>query len=864
MVMSVYIDGNLVSAESRIIETINADDEIKTTRIKIVNSIVAEAYDTDLLVSEYDGVNTNLFLTGYDSFILTGRNPFTYTHNIMLIGLEKMLEKETLTSLQYTQDLDTVTYTALDVIDRALKLLNIEEIGNLGDKRKYDISGIGTRDATDNYVVGNLSGLALSLHNTKAPEYKFNTPTLKELCDDVFELLEGRTVINTIISNIYIIDIRYYNEENNEIDINNVEDIVGEQSIEKNAQKFDIYMENAISESSLNKQAIIYPSANGWASVRSSETKLTTANFLMEVSDDIERVLKFEILANVDVDYTETDGVTFTAKTFTGIIEVDATYLLFRQRAWESLLYNFETLNDNDSTDTWWNSGAWKDNSVYFSGKQILGWHEDLDIFTIGNSNNWNTFLGTLAHENGYLSVTAGYWVSGIALGVVGEPTFQPRLSPDIEDFMYRLTYVPKTVSRLQLEKDVNTGHGTLYANQNDRIVDSEKLGINLKSKLNRDGNKQLTFTKTVSNMSNVFKTGDTYNEYRVSKVVNDKLINHDDGLPIKIESTATLGKNFYLRSPRMEIANKPRQTAISVENTNRNDLIGEYLLLTTDPLLNTSYLTQEGLSRLAETFNNDTPIYENPVDFTYLITRNATGSIIKILNIPCISQGITDTLHFKWGFDNNIVAGKRISVLDSIYANEFIRYADEKGRVETLEFDLYDTWSNNPDTFAQKALNARWLPAWNILGGMVKENKLISVPEILVLKDGGENENFTYQLKHYGITNIIIGNRMATENALVVKDTETLYLYATSVKYKNTQKIKDTAARYTIIHTGTPVFGEVKLTITVGAERVKLEFSSYIGDYMALGNYDRDLYFASNIEDETIFYLVPQKERID
>lgn len=843
--MVVTINSVVVSAENEIIETFNNNDELSSLVLEIKHSSEDEAWGMDLDVTVVDGSDTDYYITGHDSFVRVSYSPDTYNHRITLFAVEKRLERITMPSLKFTQALDTTTYTKLDIIDRTLKLMIIEEYASRGGERVYDIAGVGTRDSNDNYIVGNLTGLALRLYSEKAPEFPFTTPTLKEICDEVLLTLGG----HTIITGFTTIDIEYYEVTGSEITLSDVDEITGSQSIEKNAQKFDIYMENAISENNTNKQAIVYPSTQSWGSVRSQETELTTTNFFMEVSEEIERVTEFKILADVIIDYQETDGSTTNTLNFTGNIEVDATdYLLFK-RAWESLDYEFTGQDSTGSTDTWFNSGYNKNNSLYIDGKSIKGWHEDLNIFTFGSSHNWNTFLGTLAWLGGYLTVTSGYWVKSIALGIA-----EPRFNTAVEDLMFRLIYVPKTSSRLQLEKDKVLSTGTLFANQSDRIVDSELLGQNLKSKLDREGAKELVFTKRCD-YADRFKINDYWSNYKGVSVTNNRQSQHT-------LSILTLSKYYSNRSKRMVIANKPRMTEISGDTVVRNDIVNEYMILSrTWSIANNSYMLQAGIDRFLDTLDNGTITSVNPVELAKWVG-------VSVLLVSCISQGIENVLHFKFGFDNPVVAGTQMTTQDGAEVNSYFRYANEDGSFTSFNFELHGGMVAYPDTFAQRALNAQELPHLNssVPSTMTLTEKYFDMDSLHILKDSGEIYNMTYQMTIVSDDDdILIGRKMATENLLVVKDSETLYIYLSLTKFTDKIKIPSSASQW-VLTTGTAAGSEVKMVITSTSIRgaIQLTTNRPTGHYWAIGNSNRDLYFAVNHINEDVIYFNPKHKRSD
>jgi len=844
--MVITIDGTVVSAESEILEEFNKNDELSSLVLEIKHISKDESYDMDLHVTVVDDGITDYYITGHDAFVRVAFSPDLYNHRITLFEAAKDLERITLPSLKFTQELDTTTYTKLDVIDRALKVWQLDKYSNLGGNRVYDISGIGTRDSNDCYVVANLSGLAKKLHDEKAPEFSFTTPILKEICDEVFLTLDGHCVL----SDFTTIDIEYYNDDETEISLSDVDEITGSQSIEKNAQKFDIYMENAISENNLNKQAITYPSSDAWTSVRSSETELTTKNFIMDAPEDIERVLKWEIYVDVTIEYNEYDGSTTNAKVFNNTMKVDVTDFLYYKRAWDSLDYEFNTDDLDGSTDTWFNSGKYHNNTLYIDGNQIKGWHEDNTIFSYtGDTDNWHTFLATVAYENGDLVVSSGFWVKNINLLAIGKPKF----NGGVEEFMYRLTYVPLTNARLILEKDDNVSSGTLYASQSDRIVDSELLGQKLKSKLDRDGAKELRFTKQCA-YSDRFTLTNYYGDYKAVTVYN----NRQDQFTL---STVVLSKGFVKRSERLTIANKPRMTAISRDTVVRNDLINEYMILSTSvSAANNTYMEQDGIARFLDTFNNGTLSSDNPVE---LVTWNG----VSILMLPCISQGIENVLHFKFGFDNPIVAGTQIEALGGTEANNHFRYSNEDGTLERFSFKLYGGFTAVPDTFAQNVIVAQDLPHYD-LANIALTEKYFDIETISIFKDSGETYQMTYQLTIVSdTTDILVGKKLATENALVIKDTEDVYLYTQSSKFKSKLKIPSTAYQYSLV-TGTPSDqSEVKIVFTdtaiYGAIELTTNFPSG-SPYWAIGNSDRDLYFAVNMQDEQVIYFNPKHKRSD
>ena len=154
MSRTVTIDGTSVDVENKVIKHFRKDDELESTEIKLVETSILEPYDMGLQVIITTDGTSEYFITGEDR--IAKASPNTYNHNITLIEAYKAFERKILSSLQYTQALDTTTYTCLDVVDRALKLIKISKASSQASERVYDISGIGTRDSSDEYIVAGI------------------------------------------------------------------------------------------------------------------------------------------------------------------------------------------------------------------------------------------------------------------------------------------------------------------------------------------------------------------------------------------------------------------------------------------------------------------------------------------------------------------------------------------------------------------------------------------------------------------------------------------------------------------------------------------------------------------------------------
>jgi hypothetical protein len=328
--------------------------------------------------------------------------------------------------------------------------------------------------------------------------------------------------------------------------------------------------------------------------------------------------------------------------------------------------------------------------------------------------------------------------------------------------------------------------------------------------------------------------------------------------------SSITLSEHYAKKSERIDIANRPRQTQISAENTIRNDIITEYMKVSLSDLSASSSLNESGIERYARTFN-DLIAHTNPVEFA--IWEDS-------VYVEATSQGVGKTMSFKLEFPNNISAGQQIALLDTIYGNKEVVYATD-GIIENATIKFYDTFESAIDSDSARATVAQKLP--EISEGILSDdvtlgNEYIDLDERRILKDSGEVYALSYQLIHYtDDEELFIGNKLAQENALVVKDVEDLYLYTTLDVFTKGQIIDVNgifvASKQEVV-TGTPTSTQVKLVSTKlgfgSGARYSHQFTTNFntGRSWALCNEAGEVYIICNKINEDTFYTGAQYEK--
>lgn len=822
--MIVYINGTQVTnVNSDYNEDIKRTKELDQGKITVIFDNNDEAFDVDSQVLVTIDSTDRYFLLAEDDFDQVSKSPFTYEHKLSLVEVTSYLEGITLPNITFRNKPngtlgDGITYSVWDQLVRLREIAKL--VKTTTTERLWDYSSA---------IIPHL-GMTLQAYTSliKGKQLTLNQLNAREAHDEIFAQInaEVRMIDFTTVSADFI------NVKNDEIDTSDLIIYKGRHLINQYADKVDMFIENSISEDNLNKQAIIYPGAEAWASVRGASSFLTSDDFIMEVPEPIQEILKFEIYAEITS--------TVLGSSFSETIEIDITELLLEKTAFDGLDYVLGTSAGNAYYDT-----VGRNNSVYYEkgGTRILGFHEKLDKFA---------GIGGVYFAYRHLLSYAAYKFVG---GSPAAPRFDSELD-DYENFMFRLTYVSRQNERLRIEKDVPLGNRTLFINQSERIPDIEKLGNKLREDIKNIGNKQLIVGKRVSSYANTIQMGDYIGDY-----ITDFVHNYvDKG---EYVSVATLHKGARNISLDVGINTENRDTTIDDKNAViRHELYDEYIELTNGALSNTSLITSDGIKRYAEMFNTAAIIKESPVELCHFLNDGSA----QRKTLACKSVGTANVIKFDFGFDSVNIVGRSSELVDGLWTSKYIDYVGGNiyARVSEIEFNLISGVEARVDTFANHVTIAQALPLHDTIVADVLETyfEFDTAVRLNVLKDGGEILKMTYQMGHYSTNSFVyIGDKMSTNNPLVVKDKETLYLYKSSTPFERDNFIGSYDERL-LITNGTPILGEIQLIQTVGTDNIHLAIQDSSEFYWAIGNFEQETYLIMNHILQKIIYINFRNQR--
>jgi hypothetical protein len=654
------------------------------------------------------------FVVSSDDSQIISKSPLLYQHTIMLIEPTKRLERQTGASITFTQPVGGVRYTMEDVLSRTKDVIPFETVINHASTRLFTID----------------EGLLDKAKQYKAPQFFISRPTaLGALIQELKYLKAAPRLKNNTLS------ADFYNDLTDLINLNNITDFKQSQSIEYYATKLESYIDNQISESNVNQSTINYPTALSFASVRSDELRLTSANMMFKVPYSMYKIKNVTIRAKILYGSNETPFEIYS----------DLTPYIYESSAWASL-----PIGSADITAV---LGTKRAALRYdYQGTKIYGFGETYGFF------------------NTEVIITI---FSKMIFDIFG--TAYPVTIPNYEDILFNISYIPIFDTRIQIERasliDVNID-SILYSNQQERIVDLGAFGDNLYGQINRLSNGDIEISKYVKTVGECFRKGQYTADNYIITVAKNQIYNDF------IISSAVASRNYNKISDYVGINSEIRQYNIPSDGftLERHERYSEYVELSDISEVNSSFVTFVGQSHFMQTFIRQSFVF--PIGVTLFKPGN--------LLVTCNSVASGNSLIFTFGFNDNVNAGDQVVKQDTDNVNQYIRYANPDGTLDTFSFDLASA-ATPGDDIASQIIFAKNLPQ---VDPSYLQDVLISTPDFKLIKDPAEVLKMTYQLQivtKKGLENtFVIGSEMLHKNRLVYYNTDykDLKIYYSTEKY--------------------------------------------------------------------------------
>ena len=573
--------------------------------------------------------------------------------------------------------------------------------------------------------------------------------------------------------------------------------------------------ENLI-EDSESDAVLVYPSREGWASLRSSGYRLTTDNaeaILPLPIYKIKRMLLRPAQEKVTIQVGKNiDGYEVRVELEVNIsefkdengqsLELDITDMIVSEDEWNSLplassIDEYKTKIVKDNT-FFWRKG---ENIIPFLGT-VYKFHgfvgNDFFLF-VDDSPTYARLLAKLEKDLERNTYIYTYPSSESNLGSdqrfnlfeeFGTSAF--IWSEDIRTRQFRIEYVPMTSkTKLRARKAAPTTVDYMQPfNQRAEINAASAFGKNMYLTAQKTGVKQITLVRNYTHLADIPPLGALvrHNGKRYRLVANS----YKQTNTVYMQVTHTLSENWTSKSKHISVDQKYRNWKIPQDTLWRN-LYWEDFVFVSDELQELNLMIENKpsvkLIDIVRLFNVDKSD-DSTID-SMVWDRNYPS--LKGVFVPCSTYGIGNSMVISASMQDNLSAGLSRTVVDDEYLCEEALYCNEDGTLDDVYIYLSDGVTNGDyslsngtteptdetekeilETFARN-----YAPQSNesvvVTSGDTTLVKSINTPKkvlfgnlFTIYKDAGEAIRFTYQVHFTPCGNVFVGNKIAENNPLI------------------------------------------------------------------------------------------------
>lgn len=549
--------------------------------------------------------------------------------------------------------------------------------------------------------------------------------------------------------------------------------------------------ENVIEDNEADS-VIIYPSANGWARLRSESYRMTTDNaeavlplpiykirkVLVNIKDfDIAKTVQGETIVIPVSNFKDDEGNAFPE-------ELDITESVVTSEQWKSLPLasnkNDYIKNIRKDNTFYWENAAYK---IPFLGTVYKLGAFFVDMFN-DNSPSYERLILNVLYRKG-----AQYKTN---IGTLQDFVLSAKLNNiDVRDWQYRIEYVPMTSAfKMRSRKRAETTEEYIQPfNQRAEINSASAFGKNMYLTAQKTGVRELTVVKNYTRLTDIPPLGAIvkHNGKRYRLIANKKKQTNT----IYLQVTHTLSEDWTAKSKHVAVDQKYRNWNIPQDMLWRNLYYEDYLCISKQPIdtshnEDTAGISLDNFMQLFKVSNaNDETIDTFAWEFDGYWETDTDGSYVMGVTLPCSTLGIGNSLVFSASMKDQLSAGLR-EVEENLC--EEVRYCEEDGRIDYAKITLSAGMGNGyyeGTTFIEKTddedfsnIGRRNLPAVKMGAYGDRDDYWWNVPKsplfnktFAIGKTAGEEIKFTYQvhLTPYD-SEIVVGNALAENNPLVKK----------------------------------------------------------------------------------------------
>ena len=516
------------------------------------------------------------------------------------------------------------------------------------------------------------------LQSTEIIESSFNQKNFWEILLEVGKYIHAIPYIEFGENDRFVVRWRYLGKTDMTNGVSTTMSIFNSRSIENYVGALNSYVDNMVQKGGQVEEYVSPKTESDDYLVYNDTAIIKTAKPIIEILS-----LKFRII--------NSNGIYYTA----GSTEYDITNYIYEHNVYE-LLDVAATVVPNKGLAIYYNLGE----------NVIRGLNYQLPSVNVG------------AGETEY----AIKRIIGKLL-MSGSPSNWKEIK--INDFAFHITYRTKETVRTEQSRPdlrkylINSSyekipHHKQFNNQQDKMVDSLKLGNQVYGKLIRTGNTEYQTTEWCNNAWELKKSGDLVNIrgniYYVSKATHTFFQDH-------IVSEITYSKDYNQLSEIIGIPSEPRFFEISEQSSiDRQVPINDYLFLGTDYQYGKSYINNYDYIKGLLFGNMSYPKYaltQFKNDVNNPDPERGLDQFSKAFMHPLSSYSMRNTLTLKWEMADNFSAGDRVqdknaskdtstsqTTIDTAYASLIpSQYCDMYGRADLIDFAILKDVDNTIKT---------------------------------------------------------------------------------------------------------------------------------------------------------------------
>ncbi len=788
-----YLDGEEIHYVRQgfvINETLSEDIGTCDIIYKSTSKELAIPYESTFkIVDEVENKEYN-YVVANDEVVIVCQKPPIYQHTLLLVNGKKYYSRISVPAF-------TITHTANEEFDTYLALLAL--------RMNYPLETEDNFEATRLFNIPE-SWATNSRFREKSPQLFLTNTTLVEVLDRIFKNVDYYCKIDTPYTENNIPTLSYVDPNKRNYLIQNASKKFNESyetDAQNHVQTLQSNIVNAVVEEDNPQAKVYYPGRNMWArtKIANSFRNVRDGSNVYFITDrPIIKLEKLNILCRLTAQFYDHNVIINGGEPIIINLAVDISNFVY-------LKDQYDTLSQRSLWDRIWKIPRedYKDYAMYYEYKGNV-------IFGGNNVNGGNNVVDDAVNNNiknlDYVIYNGIKWYNRAIYGETKDYSYgygthtiinqnNGTSEQQMLDFHYNIEYITENnviVNQKRIDNESFKLESYLTINQAENVPNTNQLGRNMFGIINRIGLNQAKWQNRVKRLMDCNNLGDYTSDNYV--VTQKSTTNYND----YTEYMLILQKNFNIISQNVAIDEEFRPFDVPRKGILNEVHYDEYLIFSS---INPNKGSNSFLKKLdwLSAFSNDEIVNYKPETVLFFSYNNTPtgdeGNTPVYVSLQAFSIGNSICFNFK--FDDNILAGNKLSKIDD--ENEYaVKYTADDGTFGKFSFAmindieiLYGTEKDNfngqpaesnTQAIANEDYNYPEISQTVLNRFNSSDNILIQSPKFQYYKDASSIFAMTYQI-HFvpsqnDVRNIIIGEKLTAMNPLIIDGeyVKKLYVY--------------------------------------------------------------------------------------